>query len=534
MKSEVPGMIPVSKPANTKKYLYFTVFCAGMTSLAIEFGASRLLGNTFGTSNLVWASIIGLILIYLTAGYFIGGRWADRSPNSQTMYTALAWGGFTAGLVPFVARPVLRLAANAFDQLQVGVLLGSFSAVLILFIVPVTLLGTISPFAIRLAIVDSRQAGRISGQIYAISTLGSFLGTFIPVLVLIPLVGTTLTFLAFSLFLVLVAWVGILMSAGWKRALIWAWMPLVLIALGVLWGQGRIKNTAGEIFEQESAYNYIQVIEQDGYRYLRLNEGQGIHTEWNATDLNYGGPWQEFLVAPFFNVPPYHGNQVHSMAIIGLAGGTVARQASAVFGAIPIDGYEIDPAIIAVGRKYFGMTMPNLNAIAEDGRVGLEHSNNSYDIIAVDAYRPPYIPPHLTTREFFQVAREHLTPDGVMVVNVGRSPTDRTLVDQVASTIESVYPSVYLVDVPGSFNTMIYATNQPTQFANLLANLALLKAEADSPELLLGSMEVAAAYVQPTPPQSVIYTDDWAPVEWVTNGMVLNYVLFGDLNKIGH
>src|SRR5512136_3018105 len=139
-----------SNPGNMKRYLYFTVFCAGMTSLAIEFGASRLLGNIFGTSNLVWASIIGLILIYLTAGYFLGGIWADRSPKPQTMYGLLAWGGFTAGLIPFVARPVLVMAANAFDQLQVGILLGSFTAVLILFISPVTILGTVSPFAIRL------------------------------------------------------------------------------------------------------------------------------------------------------------------------------------------------------------------------------------------------------------------------------------------------------------------------------------------------------------------------------------------------
>ncbi len=527
-------MISTSKPAGSKKYLYFTVFCAGMTSLAIEFGASRLLGNTFGTSNLVWASIIGLILIYLTVGYFIGGRWADRSPRLVTMYTVLAWGGFTAGIVPFVARPVLRMAANAFDELQVGILFGSFTAVLILFIVPVTLLGTISPFAIRLAMVDSRQAGLISGQIYAISTLGSFIGTFLPVLVLIPLVGTTLTFLAFSLFLVLVAWVGILRSAGWRRAVLWVWMPLALCILGILWGRGPVKRTAGEIFEQESAYNYIQVIEKNGYRYLRLNEGQGIHSEWNASDLNYGGPWQEFLVAPFFNTPLYQVSQVKSMAIIGLAAGTVARQATAVFGAIPIDGFEIDPAIIEVGRKYFGMTMPNLNAIAEDGRVGLARSNKTYTVIAVDAYRPPYIPPHMTTQEFFNSAKEHLTADGVLVVNVGRSPIDRTLVDQIASTIQTVFPSVYLVDVPGSFNTMIYATMQPTQFSNLVDNLQMLKADDKILPLLIDSIQVAAAYVQATPPVSVVYTDDWSPIEWVTNGMVLNYVLYGNLQEIGH
>ncbi|NJD58401.1 MAG: spermine synthase [Anaerolineae bacterium] len=523
-----------SSASVSKSYLYFAVFCAGMTSLAIEFSASRLLGNIFGTSNLVWASIIGLILIYLTAGYFIGGIWADRSPKPQTMYAILAWGGFTAGLVPFVARPVLLAAADAFDQLQVGILLGSFTAVLVLFIVPVTILGTISPFAIRLAIVDSRQAGRISGQIYAISTLGSFIGTFLPVLVLIPLVGTTYTFLIFSVFLVSVAIIGMWKSAGWKKALMWIWMPIVLVGLGIAWGRGPIKQTAGEIFEKESAYNYIQVIEQDGYRYLRLNEGQGIHSMWHPTELNYGGPWQEFLVGSFFNQPPYPTSQVKNIAIIGLAAGTVARQASAVFGDIPIDGFEIDPAIIDVGKIYFGMDLPNLNAIPQDGRVGLEHSDKTYSMIAVDAYRPPYIPPHLTTQEFFQTTKEHLTEAGVLVVNVGRSPVDRTLINQMASTIQTVFPSVYIVDVPGSYNTMIYATKQPTQFSNLQANYDQLITAGGASNLLLDSIRTALDHVQPTPPVDVVYTDDWSPIEWVTNRMVLGYVMFGDLGEIGH
>ena len=139
------------------KFLYFTVFSSGMTTLAIELAASRLLGSVFGTSNLVWASIIGLILIYLTLGYFVGGRWADRSPYPSTFFSILAWGAFTAGVIPFISRPVLQAAANAFDNLEVGILFGSFSAVLILFIVPVTLLGTISPFAIRLALRDSTR-----------------------------------------------------------------------------------------------------------------------------------------------------------------------------------------------------------------------------------------------------------------------------------------------------------------------------------------------------------------------------------------
>ena len=515
------------------RYLYFTVFVSGMTTLAIEFAASRLLGSVFGTSNLVWASIIGLILIYLTAGYFIGGRWADRSPYPQTLYGIIAWGAFLAGSVPLVARPVLRLAADAFDQLQVGVLFGSFTAVLVLFSVPVTLLGMVSPFAIRLAISDAQTAGRVSGRIYAISTLGSFVGTFLSVLVFIPLVGTSWTFFVFSEFLLLVAVAGMLISAGWRKSLRVAWMPLLLPVLAVLLASRPIKSTAGQIYEGESAYNYIQVLEKpDGRRVLRLNEGQGEHSLWKADQLDFEGPWEQFLAAPFFNSPPYEPQAVQSMAIIGLAAGTVARQATAVYGALPIDGYEIDPQIIEVGRRYFDMNEPNLNAIAQDGRWGLEHSDRKYNIIGVDAYRPPYIPWHLTTVEFFQIVRQHLTPDGVLVINVGRSPNDRRLIDGLVGTISQVFPSIYVMDVPNSFNSIIYATVQPTEINNLYQNLIHLYTEPGIHPLLQRSLERAVVYLKPTPASSVVYTDDRAPIEWITNNMVLSYVLFGDMESL--
>jgi len=515
-----------------RAYLYFTVFVAGMTTLALELTASRLIGSAFGTSNLVWASIIGLILIYLTVGYFVGGYWADRSPHPKTMYAVLAWGAFSAGLIPFIARPVLWLASNAFDQLQIGILFGSFTAVLVLFIIPVTLLGTISPFAIRLALRDSREAGRVSGRIYAVSTLGSFLGTFLPVLLMIPLLGVTNTFLVFSFFLTSVAIIGIGMDVGWRRIWPWLWMPIVLAGLAVLWAKGPIKKTSGQIYERESAYNYIQVLELDGYRLLRINEGQGVHSIWHPTELIYGGPWEQFLVAPFFNTAPYEPEQVKSMAIVGLAAGTTARQATEVYGPIRIDGYEIDPAIIEVGQEYFDMNLPNLNAIAQDGRVGLAQSDQRYDILGIDAYRPPYIPWHLTTQEFFQIARDHLTENGVLVINIGRSPTDRTLVDHLVSTIQTVFPSVYVMDVPNSFNTIVYATAQPTELINLAVNYQLLTQRSDTHPLLLYAIQQTLNNYQPTPTGEVVYTDDWSPIEWITNSMVLNYVLSGDVEEL--
>jgi spermidine synthase len=515
-----------------KGFLYFTVFISGMTTLVIELTASRLLGSVFGTSNLVWASIIGLILIYLTAGYFVGGWWADRSPQYKTMYTILVWGAFTAGLVPLFSRPVLRLAADAFDQLQVGILFGSFTAVLILLLVPVTLLGMVSPFAIRLAIDDPLKAGSVSGRIYAVSTLGSFIGTFLPVLVLVPLIGTNLTFISSSGLLMIVALAGLWKSCGWKCVLPWIWMPIVLIVLAAFLLQGTIKKTSGQIYETESAYNYIQVLELDGYRMLRLNEGQGIHSMWHPTVIDYQGPWEQFLAAPFFNAPDYAPEKVKSMAIIGLAAGTLARQASEVYGPIAIDGFEIDPEIIRVGREYFDMNEPNLNAIAQDGRWGLEHSKNRYDIIGVDAYRPPYIPWHLTTQEFFMTVRDHLTEDGVLVINVGRSPTDRRLIDGLVSTISRVFPSVYVIDVPNTFNSIIYATQQPTQIENLYQNLIYLYTQPDTHPLLVKAVENIVRYQQPVVPTETVYTDDRAPIEWITNSMVLNYVFFGDMESL--
>ena len=514
-----------------RKYIYFTVFISGMTSLAAEFGASRLLGNVFGTSNPVWAAIIGLILIYLTVGYFVGGRWADRSPHPKTMYAILAWGAFTLGIVPYVASPVLRLAANAFDGIQVGVLAGAFVGVLVLFTLPVTLLGMISPFAIRLSMDDAGHAGNVAGTIYGISTIGSFIGTFLPTLLLIPTIGTTRTFLVFSLTLLLVALVGLGVSAGRKAMLPYLLMVAALFLLAFLGGKGGIKKSAGQIYETESAYNYIQVLEINGTHYLRLNEGQGIHSVYDSQTLEYGGPWQQFLVAPFF-YPGQKPEAVRRIAIVGLAAGTTARQAAAVFPNVIIDGFEIDPKIVEVGRKYFDMNLPNLNVIVQDGRWGLANSQEKYDLICVDAYRPPYIPPHLTTREFFQIAADHLKPEGSLAINVGRAPNDRRLINGLATTLGTIFASIYVMDIPNTFNSIIYATFQPTEPSNLSSNLIALSKNAGAQPLLLDSMALTWTNLQPAPEHTVVFTDDLAPIEWMTNNLILDFILRGEMGSM--
>jgi predicted membrane-bound spermidine synthase len=512
------------------RYLYLTVFTGGLTTLGVELSASRLLGTVFGTSNIIWATIIGLILLYLTIGYFLGGRIADRSPYPETFYRTIAWGAFTTALIPIIARPVLRLAAEAVLDVNAPILVGAFVVVLILFAVPITLLATVSPFAIRLALHSTDDAGRVSGRMYAISTVGSLIGTFLPVLVLIPIFGTNLTFLSFAGFLWLVAWIG-LFQINRAAALKLLWMPVVIIVLAVLLLRGPLRpppRNASLIYETESTYNYIQVARWGAANILLLNEGQGVHSMYFPDSPDYlvtNGTWDYFVIAPFFNEPPVQPAEVDSLALVGLAGGTIAKQYTYVYGPIPIDGMEIDPKIVEVGREYFGMHEENLNVIVQDARTALAASDNTYDVIGIDAYRLPYVPWNLSTVEFFQDVRDHLSEDGVAVINVGRTAQDRRLIATFAATMGQVFASVHVLDVPRSCNSIMYATVQPTDADNLRENLAQLPVNAHP--FLLDVLNRAIPQLRETPSGGTVLTDDRAAVELMTDLILVNFVLSG-------
>jgi len=515
-----------------RRYLYVGVFFAGCASLAVELTASRLLGNYFGSSNLVWATIIGLVLIYLSVGYTIGGKWADRSPKFETFFTILLWSSLLIGMIPLASRPVLRAASHAFDELRVAELIGSFVSVLLLFSIPVTLLGTASPFAIRLAIDEKESSGKIAGRIYTLSTLGSFIGTFLPVLVLIPILGTYRTFVAISLLLMLPAWFGLGFTVNFKSAIRYLWMPVILLITSGIGLRGLDKIADHTIYEGESAYNYIQVQEIDGYRILRLNEGQGIHSIYHPQIKDYNGPWEQVLVSPFFYPPSENFISVDRIAILGLAAGTSAQQASIVFPDAKIDGYEIDPEIVKVGYDLFDLDNKNLTVFIKDARSGLNQSNFSYDIISVDAYKPPYIPWHLTTREFFLEIKNKLTEKGTLVINVARIFDDRRLVDSLYQTIRTEFPSVYIVDIPNSLNSMIFATKNPTLFENLIQNYIILEDSSTKIPLLMHSLEIAILNQQPAPNTGIVLTDDHAPTEQIINSMVFDLFFSNQIGEL--
>lgn len=502
--------------------LYLAVFVGGVSSIGVEIAASRLIAPYFGNSTFIWATIIGLTLTYLSVGYYLGGKLADRYPSERLLYLIFAGAAIGVAIIPIVSRPILNASLDAFADLNVGAFYGTLVGVIFLFLIPITLLGCVSPMAIRLRLQGMEQAGGTAGSLYALSTLGSIAGSFLPVLVLIPYFGTRETFYTFAAALGAVALVGFLRARAVRTAVFAALLIAAIGLLSVFGSSGNLRRAeAGELlYEGESEYNYIQVIRNGDEVGLVLNEGHAIHSIYNPNELLTEGPWDYFMMGPFFN-KNQRPEDVRSLCLIGLAGGTTARQFTQVFGpSVQIDGVEIDPQIVDVGRKYFNMNEPNLNVIVQDGRYFLKTTDRRYDVIGVDAYRQPYIPFQLTTREFFQESYDHLNERGVMVLNAGRYGTDYRLVHAIATTMRAVFPNVYLVDVGRFSNTMVIATKSPSVIGDFATNIAQLP--QGSPLQTIGNLSIQTGDIREWNGGGLVFSDNRAPVELVIDRVIID------------
>jgi spermidine synthase len=480
------------------------VFIAGAATMSTEMCASRLLAPFFGASILVWANIIGLILIYLAVGYFVGGRVVDRHPSLTVMARLMLVAAAAIAVLPFIAQPFLSAAVSAFASTSVGAFLGSFFAVMALFSIPVTLLGMASPFAVRLGVTSIEQAGAVAGRMYALSTVGSILGTFLPVAILIPEIGTRRTMLGSACLLALAA-----APALGRRYLV----APVAIAMIALIPPGTVKPGSGILYEGESAYQFIQVQQLPGdVRVLHLNEGWADHSVWRPHQVLTGGYWDQFLLAPSL-----HGQPFRSLAMIGYAGGTVGRAYGVYWPRVSIQGVELDPQVTAVGRRYFGLASnPRVSVAAADGRVYLETHSRRYDAIFLDAFQQPYIPFYLTTQEFWTLTTQRLNPGGMVMANVGRVPGDDRLANDVAGTMATRFASVYLWRVD-AFNDIVIGFRRPVSRAVAIARL-------ESAPVALGPAASVAMRMHGVAPSANPLTDDKAPVEWLTDQMIIKYV----------
>jgi spermidine synthase len=482
------------------------IFAVGAASLGAEIAAARLLAPYFGASTIVWANTIGVVLVALSAGYWFGGRFADRHPHLRGLCLMVLVAALLIAAVPFAARPFLSLSVDAFDTVSVGGFVGSLFGVLALVAVPVALLGAASPWAVRLAVGELGRSGEVVGRLYAISTAGSLFGTMVAALLLIPQLGTQRTFLVFALGLALVGAAGL----GWRFA------PLpAALALAVAAPVGTIKaaDTGKVLYEAETTQQYARVVERpDGSRVLELNEGQAIHSLYRPGSFLTGGYWDGHLVLPF----AARARPPARIAILGNAGGTVARAFGHFFPRTEVDAVEIDGELTELGRRFFGLRNPRMRVFTEDARPWLARSAGGYDAIMVDAYRQPYIPFYLTSREFFELARDRLAPGGVVIVNVGHPRGSEALERVLGRTMASAFPRV-LRDPIEPTNTLLVAG------AGRLSAARLRRAARALPPALRGLARRAASRLGPRLPGGEVYTDDRAPVEWLVDSSLLEY-----------
>jgi len=501
------------------------VFVVGTGSLGAEIAAVRLLAPYFGASTIVWANTIGVVLVALSIGYWLGGRLADRNPSMRGLCVLALAAAALLALVPFAADPMLDLAVDALDSISAGAFLGSLFGVLVLVAVPVMLLGAVSPYAIRLAVTTVEESGTVAGRLYALSTAGSLVGTLLSALLLIPLVGTRRTFLIFALAIAVMAVWGLRPLRRYALAPA-AIAALIALPVGTLKAEaegGRV------VHEAETEYQYARVVEyDDGSRTLELNEGQAQHSVCEAEcDAGPAGPrdpasvltgdvWDGHLVLGFAALEEPPGR----VAILGNAAGTTSRAYEEFLPATRVDGVEIDAELSEIGREYFDMNNPRLHLYHEDARPFLRRVDAAYDQISVDAYRQPYIPFYLTTVEFFETVRDRLRQGGVLVVNAGHPEGQDDLEQVLSATIGEVFPHV-LRDPIEPTNTLLVASEAP------LSADRLREAARGLPAALRPTAYAAAARLEPPLRGGEVYTDDKAPVEWLIDKSIVDYAADG-------
>lgn len=492
--------------AHRSRSLELLVFTVGAGSLGAEIAAARLLAPWFGASTIVWANTIAVVLVALSIGYALGGRFADRAPYPAGLARIVLVAAALLAVVPFVSGPFLHQAVRAVDELSAATFVGSLLGVGALLAIPLVLLGMVSPYAVRLEVDHVADAGRTAGRLYAISTVGSLAGTFLSSLLLIPVVGTRRTFLILAAAMALAALPHL--ARGRLPATV---VPAVILGLIAL-PTGTVKSAEGSdrvIWEKETEYQYARVVQdEDGERTLELNEGHAVHSLYREGEWLTGDYWDEMLVLALAggHAPP------RSVAILGNAGGTTARAIGHYFPQTSVDAVEIDGELTEVGRALFDLRGPRLRTHTADARPWLRASTERFDVIMVDAYRQPYIPFYLATREFFALVREHLAPGGLVVINVGHPEESDQLEKVLSETMRAEFGDANVWRDPAEpTNTMLVGSTATDPAGRLHAATAGLPGE------LASVARATADRIAPALRGGRVYTDDLAPVEWLVD-----------------
>ena len=492
--------------SSLKRPLEAVVFVCGACVMVIELVGSRLMAPYLGTSLFVWTSLIGVILGCLSLGYWFGGLLADKKPEAKILSAILLLSGLSVAAIAVAGDVVLYWMQSTFTDIRVSAVL----ATLVLFGIPSVLLGTVSPFAIRLKLSRVENSGSTAGELYALSTLGSIAGTFLAGFVLLSFFGhrEILFMISFTLLALVpvAAWAGKAQKVKWVLAL--------LAVAGASLTQPFVQSVMGEGFtEIPTAYNRVWVYDAflagKPVRVLQLNDSSD-----SAIFLNDDRLALEYT--QYFRLGGHFLPGVRKALMIGGGAYSYPKHFLKEFPDARMDVVEIDPKLTETAKKYFGLTDDlRMTIFHEDARTFLNKTQERYEIIFDDVFKSRSIPFQLATREAMQKASERLTDDGLMVINVISSieGRDGRLLRAILATLDEFFPQIYV------FSVGYPEDGQKLQNLVVVAFKTKQKRKMFSQDAEINHC-LGRIWVKDIPRDVPVLTDSLAPVERYISGWV--------------
>ena len=476
-----------------KMVIYITVFLCGAIIMGLELVAARVLSPYVGSSNPIWTSIIGVILISMSLGYWFGGKLADRENNFNTLASLIIISAFLVSIVP--ALETYAIKPLSLTTLPLSIV--AISSALVAFAFPSALLATVSPYAIKLMEVSGENVGSISGRLSAISTLGSIFGTFFTGFCLIPILGNKMIILLSA---ILLAVLSILLFEKKTKSHIVVLIICISFAVGSFFlGELLFKlDNPNILADLDSEYSRIWVNKLGEYKVLQVDRATESY-------LKNDGSMGSYLT--YYDLFDAYIKDSKDTLIIGGAAYTYPMHFLDKYIDKNIDVVEIDPMMTEVAKKYFGLTEnERLGIYHQDGRSFINKNTKKYDAIFVDAFHGHNVPFELTTIEAYKKMKELLKDKGMVMVNVISSLEGEKsgFIQHEFATFKEIFDEVKVFDV----------SSQSNVDKNEIRNLILVGFNYTNPEVNNGGYEdLLTTEVKGYNSNEFVFTDDYAPVE---------------------
>lgn len=506
-----------------KTYLYLTEFFSGMSVMAVELAASRLMAPYFSSSQIVYTIIIGTVMIAMALGNVYGGRSADKNPDPAVLYRRILIAAAWIAAIPFAGR-FLILAISAALVLTVNtnfLIIAAFASCMIIFVFPLFLLGTVTPSLVRYIIENTEESGEIVGKLGAFNTVGSIIGTFIPTFVTIPTVGTAATYIIFSGVLLVLALLYFFSIRKITKLCIITIIVFVICA--VIGSSVSFAFWDPDLaYEGESVYNYLQVKESDDRVVLSTNVLFGVQSVKMKTDELTGMYYDYALAAPAMAMEG--SDDKLDILILGNGTGTFAAACEKYYPLCRVTGVEIDGKISDLAYEYFDMS-DDVEIYEYDGRAFLQAVKDKYDVIMVDAYQDITIPFQMSSVEFFSMVYDHLKENGSVVVNMNmHSDGEGAINEYLTDTILECFDTAYSVDVPYNSNREVFMVKEGDPKDKLANGMALIShgVLSDTQRRLVRQLGTVYSNMEECSASGLshVLTDDKAPVEILGMSMI--------------